>query len=223
MKKLLLTGSLVMASLALASAQGTIKFFNVTAAFLVSTNGTGTGAGENGTTTGLTDKTSGDYYYALLYASSTPSSANLLTGGWTVSTSTGTNYSLSAGGIIGGGGASGGPIASTTAGNNYYLELVGYSASLASTMTLQQMLNAYYGTGQNWLASGYFGVSTYSGNTVTLGGSGSPPGPASAIFGSSLPITSGFDLNGVSPIPEPGTIALAGLGGLALLGLRRKK
>jgi hypothetical protein len=91
MKKLLLTGSLVLASLALATAQGTIKFNNTSAAFLVSTNGTGTNPGQNGTTTGLTDKVSADYYYALLYDTTTPSSGNPLTGGWASTGLTGTN------------------------------------------------------------------------------------------------------------------------------------
>jgi len=229
MKKILLTGVLIAASLALASAQGSIKFYNITASFLVSTNGTGTAAGENGTTSGKTDQTSGDYYYAVFYDATTPTSANLLTGGWTLASITGTNYSLAAGGIIGPGGAAAGgaAIPGTIAGNSYYIDLVGYSASLAGTMTMTQMLDAFYGVGgQNWLAAGYFGIAAYSGNTVVLGGAGSPPGPGSAIFGSTLPITAGWDLNGVSPttiIPEPGTLALAALGGASLLLFRRRK
>ena len=55
--------------------------------------------------------------------------------------------------------------------------------------------------------------------------------PGSTLFGSSdiglgLPIKSLLTplyLVPVTPVPEPATIALAGLGGLALLALRRKK
>ena len=221
MKKALLTFGLALISVALVEAQGTLKFYNINGTFLVSTNGNGFGAGP-----GVTDKTPGDYYYALLYDATTPTSANLLTGGWTLSSLVGTNNSIVAGGITGPGGstAAGTPVAGTTAGGAYYIELVGYSASLTANMTLQQMLDAYYGVdGEFWFAYGYFGVSTYNGNTVTLGGAGTPAGPPSAIFGSNLPISSGFDLNFVGAIPEPTTIALACLGGMALLGLRRKK
>jgi hypothetical protein len=223
MKKLLLTGSLIMASLALVSAQGTIKFNNTTATFYVSTNGTGTGSGENGTTTGVTDKTAaGDYYYALLYDTSTPSSANPSTGGWLATGLIGTNNTtLFAGGITGPGGANGTAVSQVAPGATAYFEVVGWSASL-NGLSLTQML-AEYASG-DWTATGYFGVSAPTTGALTLGGLGTPATLPPALFGGADGIQNGFDLNGVSPVvPEPGSIALAGLGGLALLGLRRKK
>jgi hypothetical protein len=222
MKKLLLTGSLILASLALASAQGTIKFNNTTASFAVSTNGTGTGLGQNGTTTGATDKGAGDYFYELLYDTSTPTSSNPLTGGWTstgLMASNSTSAIFVAGSVAGPGGAAGTPVSQVAPGGAAYFEVVGWSASL-NGLTLAQML-AENNTGA-WTATGYFGFAASLG-AITLGGNGTPAAPATALFGGPEGIQTGIDLNGVSPTPEPATIALAGLGGMALLALRRKK
>jgi hypothetical protein len=101
-------------------------------------------------------------------------------------------------------------------------ELVGTSASIlgagffsAGSTTLDGMtgevtlhLAGHTGDG-NWSYSDAF--------TVTLGGTGTPPAPPAALPGGvSLNITTG------GAVPEPSTIALAVLGGAALMFRRRK-
>lgn len=86
MKKLILSAVVVAAGLVAASAQGTVKFYNITAAYAVSTNGnfnSGTGTGY-GTTTGAIGTTAvagaDAYYFALLVDPTAPTSGNPLTG-----------------------------------------------------------------------------------------------------------------------------------------------
>jgi len=215
MKKILLTGSLIVASLALANAQGTIKFNNNTSTYYVSTNGVA-----NGGTVGVTDKVAGDYYYELLYDVSTPASSNPATGGWSSTGLVGTNGVVFGGGITGPGAANGVAVSQVAPGASAYFEVVGWSASL-NGLSLTQML-ADYQSG-NWGGlQGYFGFSSASAGALTLGGLGTPATLPPALFGGASGIQNGFDLNAI-PTPEPASIALAGLGGLALLGLRRKK
>jgi hypothetical protein len=74
-------------------------------------------------------------------------------------------------------------------------------------------------------AVGYFGVSEMGWGFS--GGSGTPAGPSETIWGVSagMPggLAQGFNMFGVAPVPEPSTIALAGLSSLALLLFRRRK
>ncbi len=221
MKKLVLSVAVVLAGLAVASAQGTIKFYNIGSSYLVSTNGTGTGVGQNGTTTGLMDKTANSYYFALLMSSAAPTSSNPLTGGWTVAQTggvnlVGNNYTLIAGGITGNGGANGVAVDGWAAGSTKYVELVGWSASLGTTWS---QITSQLSTG--WTSAGYYGVS--STGQVASGGVGTPASPAAALFGSTGQIASGWMLSGVSPVPEPTTLALVALGGASLLLIRRRK
>ena len=58
--------------------------------------------------------------------------------------------------------------------------------------------------------------------TVTLGGGGVPPAPPAGLTGLSA-FTLSAGAGPVDPIPEPSTIALAILGGAALLFGRRRK
>jgi hypothetical protein len=54
--------------------------------------------------------------------------------------------------------------------------------------------------------------------SVTTGGAGAPPGPPA-----SLTTLQGFNLNSGGVVPEPSSLALAGLGAAALLVFRRRK
>lgn len=95
-----------------------------------------------------------------------------------------------------------------------YFEIVGWSSSLGTTWSsIQSQLN------NNWSAGGFFGTSTVGQAT-----SGVPPlGTPASLFGTGTGQVAPFTMYTVTPVPEPTTLALAGLGGLSLLLLRRRK
>jgi hypothetical protein len=98
--------------------------------------------------------------------------------------------------------------------------LVGWSSNLGTTWGAVSNVLAYWG--DLLISSAYLGVST-TGYITPLASSVSP---GAQVFGSAptpqgLPI---FSLNTplyFVPVPEPGTLALAGLGGLAFWLFRR--
>jgi hypothetical protein len=93
--------------------------------------------------------------------------------------------------------------------------VIGWSANIGSTWLAVQS----YLTGGSSLV-GWVGQSAVSGAiTPGSGGLSTPAG----LFGGAAPSLQGFILGEVSPIPEPGTLALAALGGASLLMFRRKK
>ena len=141
----------------------------------------------------------GSYYYALLTngtATGTFSFAGLMQ----------TN-SASAGRI--------GPTYTTTVngwapGQALFYEVAGWSASLGTTW------NPAWLTGNFGGKLGNFGVSVAVSGTA---GGGSPPAPAWNLFGGTG--LQGFNLPSI--VPEPSSMALAGLGAAALLIFRRRK
>ena len=102
-------------------------------------------------------------------------------------------------------------------GNSQQWMLFAWSTSLGSFATVWQQLAAGAFTG-----NGYIGWSP-----VVTGAAGAAPSALPLVIsGSPSPLlTVGFTLEQVvaAPVPEPGTMALAGLGGLSLLAFRRKK
>lgn len=210
MKKLILTVGLVVATMAVANAQGLIKFYNVATTYNVSTN--------NGST-GLISKTANSFYFALLVDSTAPTSANYLTGGWTVATMASdgvtpfmaTNYTLSAGALIGPGGSSGAAVSSWAYATAQYVEILGWSANMGTSWSAFETTMAN-GTAPVGAVMGYSNI-----GSVTSSSSGTVP--AVTVF-SAGGISTGFTL---VQVPEPATVALAGLGGLSLLLFRRRK
>lgn len=190
--------------------QGYVDFQSISSAYAVSTNWaaqsiSGRVSASTGTTTPL-------YYFALIDqaypGSGTPASATAASiSSWSYA-GLATNYitagSINAGTDVG--------FNSLTAGTEYYVELVGWSASEGTSYSA---VESEFASG-SLIPGGYFGVSSVG--TLTPGGAS--PSPAGVLF-SSTGIPSGFDLNYV--VPEPTTLALAGLGGLSLLAFRRKK
>jgi hypothetical protein len=157
-------------------------------------------------------------------------SSNPLDAAWSGAALTGANFSITAGGIAGQGGGAGAATSGSTwgapTGANYsdstekYFIIVGWSTSYASTWSAFSALLA----ANNLAAGGFWGKSAV-GFGFTGGGPNSLPAPSLFGVSTAMPggLTSGFQLNVVTATPEPATIALAGLGGLSLLALRRKK
>jgi hypothetical protein len=125
-------------------------------------------------------------------------------GGWTIGKDVGQGNAQAVGTVNASGLAIGGfvynaaapfQVTGTTGGTSYLFIALAY--------------NGTYGSSANLGWSSAF--------TYPTGASSSDPNGTVNFSGNLMPAF------GVAPIPEPGTIALAGLGGIALLALRRKK
>jgi len=239
MKKLALMGLALVAGAVLAQAQGTIAI----------QIGSGTVYTNTGTVSGVTRGTTGTAYnYELLdmtQSAYTGLSANQQTGAynlaanqsdislWTDSGISGGNASqvTSAGGIAGLGGAAGTAAAGWAApsGASYgpavdYYTVVGWSATLGSWSTIASELTA--GT----LTTGLNQFFGQTGTAYNYSGGGPSSLPAVNVFSGSA--ATGLAGSGMSSnlgslvltqVPEPATLALAGLGGLSMLFLRHRK
>jgi len=223
MKKLAVT--LCLSAFAVgAFAQGTVNFIN-SSTTLFRTNSVGLGGAA-----GNTVNVAGSFYYAVFTAPSTVTSAtglDLLGSSWTFAGIYGTNIAA-AGRFTGGNGVA------TTQGwapgaTNSFL-VAGWSSDLGHDWaTIRAELtgstfSAGVWNGPNWAKTGgFFGITG-----VGFGAAGGGPTgiPAFGLFGPANsqgnPITTGTDLF-VTNVPEPSTIALAGLGAAALVIFRRRK
>jgi hypothetical protein len=224
MKKILAIIGLAAVAVSSSYAQGLV-FFNNQNNTRISTNSI-----DNGAASGVVGATAGTFYYALFY-----STTQTTIGGTQTASVIGTNgiYAFNASGWNNSGltatnsGATAGRFASNSsdAGNNSIAAglpgvtaaqfvVIGWSSSIGSTIAaLQAWL-------QNPTVIGYIGESAVSG-AITTGNGGTQVTPA--IMGISAPQIAGFTLGLVTPVPEPGTLALAALGGASLLLFRRKK
>jgi len=94
----------------------------------------------------------------------------------------------------------------------------------ANWSAVSSKLESYDGTG-NAKANFAFAPGTYFLGSSSIGsvlpatGIGVPP----ALFGTGAGQVGGFNMNEVIPVPEPGTLALIGLGLTGLLFIRRRK
>jgi hypothetical protein len=224
MKKILTIIGLVSVT-TLLHAQGYVEWAGTSAA--ISTN-TGTFLLAGGETSGVNGKTassvSQSYDYALLWAASTPSGGTQATNaGWNLAEVSGaplsadlaTNYA-NPGALEGIGGTGGTNFIGMNASVTYSVMIVGWSANLGSSWLT--VSNELY-TGDWTLLSGtmgFFGETGVGTMTPTATPAGQP-GP----FGGSAFANGSLVLYEV-PVPEPATIALAGLGGLSMLLLRRR-
>ena len=190
----------------------------------------------NGGTVGLTESANTGFYYALLTSTTVNSTdTNVWDGTWTgaagfngVDMSGHNTTGLSKGGVLPNtvNGQSGTGVQVNWAnGTTQSVVLVGWSANLGTSwVTVSNEL-------ANWstLASTIVGTSFFGETPIgTVNPAASAPG--NNIFAaSSAPTATGtpiFSLNTplyLLPVPEPTTIALAGLGGLSLLLFRRRK
>jgi hypothetical protein len=238
MKKLISTSVCVLAVAGVAFAQGNVNWGSVLpSAMTAVTNSTtysplfgggSTGNGAVGSTTGSASLGTG-YYYELLYSSysgvqaTQPSSFASLGSSWS-DTGLSASNSITAGrlSVIN---PNAGAQVSWSPGTTNSIMLVGWSANLGSTWLSASNYLANWATlGSSVVGSTFFGESA-TGYITPLSTATSP---GAAVFGTAataqgLPI---FSLNTplyIVPVPEPGTIALATLGGLSMLALRRRK
>jgi len=226
MKKILTILAIASAA-TFAYAQGTVILQNGVANYFISTNAAAIGQG-----IGVTAKTALGFDYAVLTAAfggPVPNSSPL-DGAWTGAILTGYNFAVTAGGISGQGGGGGAAAAGWGAptGPNYtdgtekYFMIVGWSSNLGTSWaTVSADLASGWATPPAGGGNGFFGTSVIG---YGFSGGGTFSLPATSLFNptTGMPggLTSGFQL---MLIPEPSTIALAGLGALSLLLFRRRK
>jgi hypothetical protein len=231
MKKILTTLAVTGLTIA-AIAQGTVQWEGSGGLLIVQTNSTdystfGANPGQanaNGTVGNISPNTVSLYYFELLTsatATTAPTTATQLAG-WSDTGLWASNTAAGNGHIAQGAPSSDNTAANWPAGTAQNVVLVGWSANIGGAYA------AALTSLQNWstagVANAYFGVSTVG--NLTSG----TANPGVIIFGANAgqidnPGASPLQLDalGVASVPEPGTLALAALGGASLLMFRRKK
>jgi hypothetical protein len=207
MKKLLTLAALLGAT-SLSFGQGQVTFANSSSTLVtLSSNSVSLGSA-------LASSTGNRYYYTLLFTADT--SVTSLSGvadpRWTWSGDFAAN---SAAGRLSGGTA---VFAGTTQGGLYNIVCIGWDAAGGAAPT-QQALETYLATGAAGTGSGWFGVSQVAQDVQIGGGGFSTPGIFGTGTSAAIP---GFALN-YFVVPEPASMAIAGLGAAALLIFRRRK
>jgi hypothetical protein len=226
MKKILVASMLAALSMSVYG-QGLVSILEST--LTISTNATAITGG----TSGKLNSTANSYYFELLEISDPSGSTTLPSnlswngtqvtglGSWSDSSVSGTNATGINGGKISAISAVPGTAASGWAGGstNFFI-VVGWSANEGSSWSTV----ATEATSGNWTTLG--ANSAFGWSLVGYGPSATSPNPGFSVFGTATPgaINTPFTLTAIAaPIPEPGTMALAALGGASLLMFRRKK
>jgi len=250
MKKLVLTTLAVAGLTAAAFAQGTVNWSGSGASLVVQTNGTvyssfsaanangATGSGSTGLTLGNTAANNAalgftGYYYQLLVSTTAASAPTTVAGlgAWSDANLHATNSFLSNGRIIqdstlGAGGIASNPQATAShwpAGTTEGVLLVGWSANLGATWAAALANLQAQGNLTPGAAGYYFGVSAFGSLADNAAGN-----PGVQVFGANPgqinnPVGTPLVIEQLATVPEPGTLALAALGGASLLLFRRKK
>jgi len=248
MKKIFATLAVTGLSVA-AFAQGYINWTGAAASLYGATNGTAyssfeaAGTATLSGTAGVTmNNTAANnaalgysgYYYELLTSASAVAAPTTVAGlsAWSDTGLGATNsFSAASGRIIQANGSADTAVNNWPVNGTQGIILVGWSANLGSTWSsvlaeLQNWSTQGLAFGNNSANAAYFGVSAFgsgvqavassvTGNQVIGAGAGEIYNP------SSNPMT--MNELGVTTVPEPGTLALAALGGASMLLFRRKK
>jgi len=218
MKKLLALA--VLAGMTSASfGQGIINFANQLGT-RISTNGTVTVAAPVGT-----------WYFALFRAASTQNtvdtSLNPLSAGWTL-VAYGTNTASA--GRLSGNTTTEGVVSTPNAPSTDDYAVAGWSANIGTDWA---SVVAFFGNsptgamnqnahdnGSRAGQQGWFAIAPTIGNDIIAQPTA---GSINNLFGTAPGLITGFGLNNIAAVPEPSTIALAGLGAAALVIFRRRK
>lgn len=231
MKKLALTSVCALAMVGTLFAQGTVSWNGISAAAMTAQTNTalspfygGTGSGGTvGSTLGAASLGTG-YYYELLYAPFSGTQATISTLGnllsWQDTGLSATNNPFSAGRLAPINPNSGATVPWPNGVTNSIV-MVGWSANLGTTWAAVSNVLA---TSTFFAPGSFLGVST----TGYINPYATGVSPGAALFATG-PSTQGLPIYSLNtqlyalPVPEPGTLALAGLGGLSLLLFRRRK
>jgi len=207
MKKLLTLAALFGAA-SLTFGQGIVSF---TSGTVFMTTNTVQGGPSTGRVSGA-----GNYTFALFVAPTTQASIDATFTGWTFTGNYGTNiaaagrfsgnYTTDPGVVVNGYGP----------GSFGNFVIAGWSSNIGSTWAQAQ---AWWNNGVP-AGGGFFGFSTVAANVLVGGGSTPVPTLMGTIAGTQA---NTFNLGFYPAIPEPGTLALAGLGVAAMLIMRRRK
>jgi hypothetical protein len=174
-------------------------------------------------TTGQTTKGAALYDYAVL-VSTTQISDGPADAGWSqVGTFAGSSPIVAGGASLGAGEiiySSGTQFQSDIAAGVYWVEIVGWSSNLGSSWsTVSTELQGGFAAFNTPSTGGYFGYAASSSADLNIAVSA----PGGNAVGAGGVADSALVLYSTVPTPEPTTLALAGLGGLSMLFLRRRK
>ena len=231
MKKILVTTIAVLGFVGYSFGQGEVTFGNGAPATRIWTNnvvngsqnqltsavvGQGTNTPSAGQIAGLNNGTGHEYTFALFVASAlgAPLNGNVWTDpGWAFTGAYATNSLVSTGGRLFGQQNADGSVTvpGHLGGTSASLVVIGWNTSAGGT-TLAEFISAWNSGGAG-LVYGFSSVAT------KVLGDGSAI-PSTSLFGTTTGLIPGFVM---SPVPEPTTFALAGLGAAALLIFRRRK
>jgi hypothetical protein len=247
MKKLTLTIGAVLAFAVASQAQGLVAWQSISAAAMTAqTNSTvysplfgggSTGSGAVGATgSALTASDTATpatgYYYELLYTTysgtqaAVPGSVSALLG-WSDTSLTASNSPTASRLIVAANQSSGSAVVPWASGTTDSIVLVGWSANLGSSWNVVSNELAQWTTGADYsttiVGSAFLGISATGYVNPALSPASGVTLFATAAGSQGLPIYSLNTQLYLLPVPEPATLALAGLGGLGLLLFRRRR